>query len=462
MLNSPPVVALIGKLGHGKTFLLNKVTGTRFASNMGSTSCTRTLQYGYTPQSGVLVVDTPGFYASDDLASHIGAQKLALEGTKLSGVYIVMKFGRADEIAESAGKLMTFIGDDNVRIIITWSDTASLEEGYDPVGLLARLSDLLCIPVQNMIVIGKDTNAATIESFIVSTLHEPKDFKISEEQVAAISSLCISTRKFNKAIDEVYAKIAAASKACADLVKGGKTYETDTAIATIQGGTSEMVQASKENIFRDAEEMELDDDQKHLIYGKAGLSLSLKLKTFIEASNKLLTWDVTNPCDSRNVYKKCNYCGAVFNKTEGCDGATVCGSVPGDIRKPRPKLLVQFQPTASNHWVVQYFWDGKEIQVHFVLKTLADFFRQSVESWGGGFQHMRRANTLIESGCGATISWSTMLPVDARLVESLGGVELQHPGHLERESKASFESRLHQSVLMNTQHLNDAFTAGKK
>jgi hypothetical protein len=125
-------------------------------------------------------------------------------------------------------------------------------------------------------------------------------------------------------------------------------------------------------------------------------------------------------------------------------------------------LLVQFQPTASNHWVVQYFWDGKEIQVHFVLKTLADFFRQSVESWGGGFQHMRRANTLIESGCGATISWSTMLPVDARLVESLGGVELQHPGHLERESKASFESRLHQSVLMNTQHLNDAFTAGKK
>jgi len=47
------------------------------------------------------------------------AQKLALEGTPLSGVYIVVKYGHADEIAELVTKIMSFIGNDDIHIIVT-------------------------------------------------------------------------------------------------------------------------------------------------------------------------------------------------------------------------------------------------------------------------------------------------------------------------------------------------------
>jgi len=215
---TPSVVVLVGKLGHGKTFLLNKLTGTRHPSSMGARSCTQTLQTGYSQRyKEIMIVDTPGFGSSDDIAAHIAAQKLALEGTALSGVYIVAKYARADEIAEFVSTIMSFLGDDDVRVIVTWADTAREEIGYDPQGTRVVLSQLLGINIANIVVVEKQTEEAYISNFIKSTVHRPRYFNISDEQVARISSLCITTRKFNKAIEEVYAKIAAASKACADV-----------------------------------------------------------------------------------------------------------------------------------------------------------------------------------------------------------------------------------------------------
>lgn len=126
------IVALVGKVGHGKTMLLNKLTGKRFPSNMGARSCTRTLQFGYTPKNEILVVDTPGFYASEDIAAHIAAQKLALENRELSGIFVVVKYARADEMAETTTNLMGFFGSDDLRIIVTHDDVARVEQGYNP------------------------------------------------------------------------------------------------------------------------------------------------------------------------------------------------------------------------------------------------------------------------------------------------------------------------------------------
>ncbi len=259
------------------------------------------------------------------------AQKLALEGTPLSGVYIVVKYGHADEIAELVTKIMSFIGNDDICIIVTWADIASKETRYNPNKTRMHLSQLLDVKIENIVVVGKDTSKESILSFIKSTLHNLRSFNITEEQVASISLLCISTQKINKAIDEVYAKIAAVSKACTELKALERTFSSDTAIVTIQQATSEMVKVSKERIFNKAYKMDLLDEQQNLIYRKAGFALSLHLKIFIESSNKFLSWDVTNMSDSHSVYKRCNFCGAIFNKTEGCDGATICGQVPRSI-----------------------------------------------------------------------------------------------------------------------------------
>eukprot|EP00957_Ditylum_brightwellii_P131800 10051174-Ditylum_brightwellii.AAC.1 len=146
MASSSRNIALVGKLGHGKTHLLNKLCGKHFPSHMGAKSCTRTLQFGCTKQHKMCVIDTPGFCASDDVAAHIAAQKAALEGVPLSGIYVVVKYARADEIASMVNKVMDFVGDDDLRIIITHADTVCDQEGYCVNDMKKSISDLLDIP----------------------------------------------------------------------------------------------------------------------------------------------------------------------------------------------------------------------------------------------------------------------------------------------------------------------------
>jgi len=79
-MSTPSVVALVGKLGHGKTYLLNKLTGTSYDSNMGASSCTQTLQFGYSQRyKEIMVVDMPGFGASDDIAGTLWLRSLHLK-----------------------------------------------------------------------------------------------------------------------------------------------------------------------------------------------------------------------------------------------------------------------------------------------------------------------------------------------------------------------------------------------
>jgi predicted GTPase len=454
------IIALVGKVGHGKTLLLNKLTGKRFPSNMGARSCTRTLQFGYTPQNDILVVDTPGFYASEDVAAHIAAQKLALEEQKLSGIFVVLKYARADELAETMNNIMNFIGDGELRIIVTHDDVARGQPGYDPAGTKTRLSEMLDISAENMIVVGKDTHVETLEAFIQSTLHTPKEFKISEEQVASISSLCMGARKFNKAIDEVYAKIAAASRACEESTKSGKSYQADVVIGTVQKYTTDMVQDSKQQIFQDIEDQKLTEQQCNLVYGKAGLALSLRLKAFIDATNRYLSWDVTDPQDLRNVYRKCPFCGAVFNKISGCDGNTICGAVPNSLWRPRPTLLTEFQ-TCERGWFVQYIWDGTVMSsLQAVLQMIGMI--PVVSRGNGSGNHTKRSTAVFESGCGATVCWSTMLPVDPDLLQNLAHVELQHAELHERASKANFVQRLLQHEVSNKRIFGAALAEKKK
>lgn len=471
-------VALVGRLGHGKTYLLNKLTGTAFPSTMSPRSCTDHLQYGYTRTKDILVIDTPGFYSSEDVAKHIAAQKMALEGVRLSGVYVVAKFGRADDIAEEVSvsicnctgdqtpcshtvttlqKIMSFVGDDDLRVIITHADTVERQDGYSPEALRSALSSLLNLPIAHIAVFGKDSSANDLELFLESTLHNPKSFTVTEEQITSISSLHAINRKLNKPIEEAFSKIAAASKACQEMVKNGSSYEADVAIQTTQSATTDMVAKEKNKIFRNTEEQELTTNQKNLVYGKAGLALSLRLKNFIDSSNKLLSWDVTDPFDLRNVYKKCNHCGAVFNKTEGCDGATVCGAVPRDVKRPRPRLLAQFHQ-AGTTWTVQYFWDGTEILIQYVPTQLKELYTRHTTCFGGGVNHIKRDGAAIESGCGAEICWNTMLPVDRELIQLLGEVEIQRAGPRELASKDLFDDNLSSSTEVNRGILQDALS----
>lgn len=180
-MTAQQVITLFGRQGHGKLTMINKVTGSRFLVSSGARSYTTHLQFKKTLRHGILCVDTPGFHASQDVAQHVACQKIALEDVSLSGVYVVVKHARADDISEMLGNVMDFLGED-VQIIVAHEDVAVYGEGYDrddPSRCLrqgwesprteslpsatkpprARLSTLSCLPCTSL-----DTSRSTLAS----------------------------------------------------------------------------------------------------------------------------------------------------------------------------------------------------------------------------------------------------------------------------------------------------------
>lgn len=229
-------------------------------------------------------------------------------------------------------------------------------------------------------------------------------------------------------------------------------YESDFLITTTQHATTQMVSAAKRQLFEDAEEY--SEEEQNLMYGKAGVHLSLRLKEFIETTNKLLSYDITDMSNPRNVFKRCNHCGAVWQKTEGCDGNTVCGSVPtAEATAQRVLLETEFVQEQGGRWTFVFRERGQAI-CRGVAEIMSLFqtnftFQKVATNKGAGTVHQKRPDALIESGCGRTICWSTMLPVPPDQLLHVKHVEQMKEVTVEKHSRVRFEQKVMKKVVEN-------------
>jgi len=95
------------------------------------------------------------------------------------------------------------------------------------------------------------------------------------------------------------------------------------------------------------------------------------------------------------------------------------------------------------------------LNVQYVLSRIKQFLEQNTTRMGGNYKTAKMPGSIIESGCGAQIYWSTMLPVDPEIIQSLGTIEIQAVGHLEEQMRSSFHERWHQHMESNLKILKD-------
>ena len=204
-------IVFMGKVGHGKTRLLNQLTHSDFPSSASASSCTRHVQRAKIHESNIYIIDTPGFYSSEDVSKHINAQFDAFNNGPISGVYVVVRLGDPSEIADVVNRMMDFTGEEDVRVICTFLDTVENEVGFDGDEVASKLSDLLEIPKSNVAMIGMTTDVMAIREFIRGSMHAPRMVKVSNDQRAVASSLSVGHRKFNKEINDLHLVLDKAS-----------------------------------------------------------------------------------------------------------------------------------------------------------------------------------------------------------------------------------------------------------
>ena len=58
-------IVLIGKVGIGKTTLLNRICDSKFETSDGGYSCTKQIQYNFTTKHDLVIIDFPGLKATE-------------------------------------------------------------------------------------------------------------------------------------------------------------------------------------------------------------------------------------------------------------------------------------------------------------------------------------------------------------------------------------------------------------
>jgi GTP-binding protein EngB required for normal cell division len=342
----PPTVVLIGKIGHGKTRLLNQICGTSFTSEMCPTSCTKVVQCGLARQRRLRVIDTPGFFASDNIQDHITHQKRALEEKLLSGVYIVSKIARVDDLAETISKMMDFVGSDEVRVIVTNIDVIEDEQGFDIDETKHHLSLLLGIPETNIAAFGNSTEPEAIENFIWRTLHYPKRFEVSREQSIYFSTFCVGGRKYYQDVVELGAKIEASSKVCGVLIEG-RGFVNGYLLDLTRNATRDMVARSELSIIHAASN-DLTAEELLLLRDKIRTIVSIPYANFEKLTRDFLS----NDFHGRNQ-----------------------SSYSWSSKSPRVKVEFSISPnnTSAAEWIVLYRLDDSLLSVHDARSKMHDY-----------------------------------------------------------------------------------------
>lgn len=439
-----PVAVLVGTVGHGKTALLNKLCGTRFPSAASAESMTRCIQVGHSKTHRTTIIDTAGLESKDEPAKHLAIQKVALENEDLCAVCVVVKADRPDAMDGVVTTMMDAIGEANedlIRIIVTHADVEREKPGFSEEASLKRLSDNLSVDVRNIMFVGMHDAHTALDDWLKGVLNpNPRKLQLEMSQLAGIAALSSAARSIDRPISNCILRIAAAQACCVEEVGSEKSEETDDLIVAIQASVEDMVRRDKIDIFRSAEDKTPSD--QHLVYGKAGVALSIKLQKFIQETNKLLTWDVRDPHDGRNNYKRCPICAAVYILTEGCDGDTRCGSVPASGRPPRPPLTFAWEGSGSMQKLV--------VTINSVrlsgatLRSSLRSLRQGVTRSATGAVHSRTGE--VPSGCGAVIAWKSMPPITAEQMQSIqsdwGTIELVKAGDREVLAENRFKVQM--------------------
>jgi 50S ribosome-binding GTPase len=288
---STPAVALIGLIGHGKTYLLNKLTGKSFLSEAGHGRCTLKLQGARSIDKSLLILDTTGLNVSPGhLVNDIVAIKYTLEDMKLAGIYIVVKYdGGVDRVANVVAAIATHLDVEDVRIIITHYDV--FEEGHYAVfeTMKNRLHDIVGVRKRNILVTGRDDSYTLVQKFISATLYKPKEIELSKDHRESFVQRFVNEQAYKETLDDIKKRLQMDQEDCQKVFKRfGRCLETDDSIVRSQDTAKEYIESVRTLINLLISQQRTDDD-RFILDGRANLMIAVGLKSFLETTDKILS-----------------------------------------------------------------------------------------------------------------------------------------------------------------------------
>ena len=392
MAGRMPYVILIGNVGAGKSTLVEKVTGMTGMSSAASTSVTETSDIIISVDDSLMICDTPGTNSiTDQFSSNLEIAR-ALNFMPVNLLLIIVK---ADVRIESVAKVFReymecFVPEDFplelIGFCITHMDTVTW--GEDEL-IHCLKSDL---GIEKVICSFPEKESRTL-------IQEIKDECLKNQPVSIDidSEMFLRLFKINnneiKILRETRKEVARFEKIKKDFYVQQKLYtdiEQKDMIFQFQAWMYDQIVETQINLscnnnFSFSGGPGIENEAGHI----ANLTNQLR-QVLRDVRIEAMEFHV----DAETDFRKCPYCGEIWQKVEGCEGDTQCGNRPSE-------KLKRDQVSGGKMANFIFSWD-KTIQ-ELVTKKIPRLIRE--------YETKSSGEAVTQRGCGETINWGKMAPV---------------------------------------------------
>ena len=418
-----PYIVLIGDVGSGKSTILEKLTGTNDKSSGSDESYTEHAEVYESFDGHLLIGDTPG---SNPMAAKFESNLQIAHAMNFSPVTCLLIVVKADtridnviwRVREYAERFLPAdFPAEMIGVCVTHMDTVQWEKPQ----LIRHLHGQLGI--ESVVTSALDTTGSTLSQELQEECKRKRPTKISVDSNLFLKVFKISSNDL-KILQRVKKEVGKFIRMVEDFFELRTAYgETDQVNMTFefQAFMHEQVieiqhSVSNENQFTFLNQQTMAYESAHIACLTNQLCRTLS-RVRIDASMYHKEYD-TN-------FRKCPYCPAIWQKTEGCDGATTCGSRPSNKKDNWSGNMSSFNfswDSEAEKLIIEKLDGVKHTRTTHTPEPASDITQRnkkfSISTFlqrYAGLSLLERQNRDGGMGCGATIEWSKMAPVNLHL-----------------------------------------------
>ena len=409
-------IVLIGPVGVGKTTLLNKLCDTKLETSDHGYSCTRNVQYSFTQEYDLIIIDFPGLKATRDVGSHLKTQVISLKYISIKMICLMIQYSTRNDDFERELSEMINIFDKylkNITIIITKCDGITLKRKAE---------------IQTIFRAGFDIENIIFSSFNKTGSALTKEIFEFQKKMQNIERISINTRNFAENIPSLYNK---------NVKEERKIFE-DEFFNTLQLFNEELEKAKDNDLktalyfcFKQYKFVLLQQYEDCLrqkrVNGKE-LDWDIIISEILLFDNKIydkfqefkkkveLKFEIklNNYNGEFNKFKKCPHCGLIWFKIKGCDRVS-CGKrtkIKDSIFGRFKNFIVTFlsgkiRITTSENQLENYGEDNE-----FIGLTEKEINENKIRESQG-------KRKIEPKGCGMSLNWNQMEDVSEAVIRML-------------------------------------------
>lgn len=332
-LNYKPCAILVGPTGTGKTTLSNKLCSTEHEAGSGKGSVTQNLYkndacHGFDP---FYLIDTPGTDSRIDTLKHAILLREALSASPINTVFVVIKYDtRFDRMVQAFMNQPTELFRNKIVVMISHMDQS--ENPEHAFKEICATFDDFGLEIANIIFFSNKNSVSLIAILMYEcmSLMTCEKLQISDEEFHLKFNLFQGFKgQMNRHLKNHQNEVNIILKDYNDLVASifqeeqnieDKDHMLHMAIVGFRNDLDTLLDTFRQKYADKMEEME--NYSFYVTMQRQNLEYN---DNFVKTIVPLMSYNLFDNTDPRNLIKECPHCHIIWFKTEGCDGATTCG-----------------------------------------------------------------------------------------------------------------------------------------